>query len=118
MKKRRRLGPKRAINKYLPGSGRQKILPSNDFCDPHGEIVHDHRQFVGRNVLPIPNEKISKISQSHTSNTAAIPIDKLDLLSIRNAKSPVPPLWRLEFHSSLNRRAPFDRKYRTLSMGS
>ena len=118
MKKCRRFKAKSAINKHLPSSGCQKILPANDLGDTHSEIVHDHGQFVGWNVVPIPNEEISKIPQRHKVDTAAIPVDELDLLSIRNAKSPVSAFRRLEFHSSLDRCSPFERKYRNLSMVS
>ena len=118
MKKCRRFKAESAINKYLPGSGCQKILSANDLGDTHSEIVHDHGQFVGWNVVPIPNEEISKIPQRHTADTAAIPVDELDLLSIGNAKSPVSAFRSSKFHSSLDRRSPFDWKYRNLSMGS
>src|SRR5581483_7192877 len=54
-----------AIQKKLTRGGFQQIGATNHFRNLHGRIIHNDSQLISRNIIPPPNDKISKVSSCH-----------------------------------------------------
>ena len=48
----------------LAGGGGEEIGAPDDFGDSGEDVVHHNREFVGRDVVTVPNQKIAKVSAS------------------------------------------------------
>jgi hypothetical protein len=78
-----------AIEKNLPGGGCEKIRPAHDLGDTHGDVIDDHGEFVGRDVVAVPNEEIPEIAQGGFFNEAKIFIPERNGFAIGNTEAPV-----------------------------
>ncbi len=81
--------PQRPKQQNLPRRGLQQIRPAHNFRNFHRRIIHHNRQLIGRNIIPPPNNKISKIAPCDQPLRPQMQIRKTNLLAIRHAKPPV-----------------------------
>jgi len=83
--------PQRAKQQNLPSRRLQQIRPAHHFGDPHGRVVHHHRQLISRHIVAPPNNKIPKVAPRHEPLRPKMQIRKTNLFPIRHPKPPVHP---------------------------
>jgi len=89
MKITRRFESQRPQQQQLPRRRLQQIRPAHNFGDLHCGIVGHDRKLVGRNIVPPPNQKITKIGAGNIASRPHIPIAEADRLALRHTKPPV-----------------------------
>ncbi len=88
--------PKSSKYEYLPCRGFEQINSPNDFRDLHVGIVHNHRQLVRRDIIPPPDDEVSKIPSCDEPLRSQVDVIEGNCLSIRNLKSPIHADWSIK----------------------
>ena len=107
-----------AIEKNLPSGRCKKIRPTHHLGDAHGYVIDNHGEFVGWDVVAIPNEKIPKIAQGVFFDDTEILILERNDFVVGNPEAPVHTRGLLERVRFTRISSPFHRKDRFILMRS
>jgi hypothetical protein len=107
-----------AIEKNLPCGGCKKIRPAHNLGDAHGYVIDHHGEFVGWDVVAIPNEKIPEIAQGGFFDDTEILILERNDFVVGNPEAPVHPAGLVKGLCLFGTGTPLDRKDRFLLMRS
>jgi hypothetical protein len=88
--------PKSSKYEYLACRRFEQINSPNNFCDLHLGIVNDYRQLICRDVIPPPNDEVSKILFGDESLGSQVDVIEDNCLSIRNSESPIHADWSIK----------------------
>lgn len=100
---------KGTVNEELTGRGEQQIFPPHYFGHIHRRIINHHRKLIGRNIFPVPKDKVSEIPSGQESTISHSPVRKSDQFAIRHPEPPVCAIRGLRGHSGPGCGPPFDR---------
>jgi hypothetical protein len=89
MKPQRRGGAEGPVEEDLAGGGGEQVGSPHDFGDSKEGIVHHHREFIGWDVITVPNEKIPKVDAGVFFHRPEISIRKRNGFAIRHTETPV-----------------------------
>ena len=85
----RRLRAEGMMQEDLAGGGGEEIGAPDDLRYSSENVVHHNREFVGRDVVAVPNQKIAKVSAGEFFDSTEISIPKGNRLPVRHAKPPI-----------------------------
>ncbi len=105
-----RNGSKGAVEQDLAGGGGEEVGAADDFGDAHGDVVHDHGEFVGGDVVSVPDEEVAEVAASGFFDAAEVSILESDRFTVGDAEAPVHSGGERVFKGLGGVRAPFGRE--------
>src|SRR5262245_2929321 len=77
------------VKQELAGGGSEQIFTADNFGDGHGSIVHNYREWIGRQTVVTPNDEITKVLAGDEIVRPRAIINKRDGFAIRDLKAPI-----------------------------
>lgn len=78
-----------AIQQNLPRRGLEEIGAADDFSDPHGGVIDDAGELVGRHTVAPPDEEIAEVAARNELLRTEMVIVNGDDFAVGNAEAPV-----------------------------
>lgn len=77
------------VKQKLARGGPKQIFTPHHFCDSHFGIIDRDGELVGRQLIVPPNDEIAEIASRFERMRTGSTIDKADLPTVRNPKTPI-----------------------------